>query len=130
VAGLSSSLPHTLSDGLIAQGVPTQTATQISHLPPVATLFAAFLGYNPMQQLLGPSTLHALPASNAQTLTGREFFPHLISGPFHDGLMVVFWLAIAMAVIGAVASALPGKARPAEDQEQDAAAGQSAAATA
>ena len=57
VAGLSSSLPHTLSSGLTAQGVPAATATQISHLPPVATLFAAFLGYNPMQQLLGPSTL-------------------------------------------------------------------------
>jgi MFS family permease len=120
VAGLSSSLPHTLSSGLTAQGVPAQTATQISHLPPVATLFAAFLGYNPMQQLLGPSTLHALPASNAQTLTGREFFPHLISGPFHDGLMVVFWLAIAMAVIGAVASALPGKG---QSEELEAAAG-------
>ena len=116
VAGLSSSLPHTLSSGLTAQGVPAGTATQISHLPPVATLFAAFLGYNPMQQLLGPSTLHALPASNAQTLTGREFFPHLISGPFHDGLMVVFWLAIAMAVIGAVASALPGTTAQPEEQ--------------
>ena len=126
VAGLSSSLPHTLSSGLTAQGVPAQTATSISHLPPVATLFAAFLGYNPMQQLLGPSTLHALPASNAQTLTGREFFPHLISGPFHDGLMVVFWLAIAMAVIGAVASALPGKAAA----EEETAAGQSAVAAA
>ncbi|MEY9856716.1 MFS family permease [Catenulispora sp. GAS73] len=128
VAGLSSSLPHTLSSGLTAQGVPAGTATQISHLPPVATLFAAFLGYNPMQQLLGPSTLHALPAANAQTLTGREFFPHLISGPFHDGLMVVFWLAIAMAVIGAVASALPGKAKR-EEEEEETAAGQSAAAT-
>ncbi|MFL6111422.1 MAG: MFS transporter, partial [Catenulispora sp.] len=109
VAGLSSSLPHTLSSGLTAQGVPAGTAAQISHLPPVATLFAAFLGYNPMQQLLGPSTLSAVPPSNAQTLTGREFFPHLISGPFHDGLMVVFWLAIAMAVIGAVASVLPAR---------------------
>jgi MFS family permease len=116
VAGLSSSLPHTLSSGLTAQGVPAGAATQISHLPPVATLFAAFLGYNPMQQLLGPSTLHALPAANAQTLTGREFFPHLISGPFHDGLMVVFWLAIAMAVIGGVASALPGTTVQPEDE--------------
>jgi hypothetical protein len=96
--------------------VPAGTATQISHLPPVATLFAAFLGYNPMQQLLGPSTLGALPPSNAQTLTGREFFPHLISGPFHDGLMVVFWLAIVMAVVGAVASALPTKAAAAEQE--------------
>jgi MFS family permease len=128
VAGLSSSLPHTLSTGLTAQGVPAGTATQISHLPPVATLFAAFLGYNPMQQLLGPSTLHALPAANAQTLTGREFFPHLISGPFHDGLMVVFWLAIVMAVIGAVASALPSKTRRPDDEVLDAVAGKSAAA--
>ncbi|GAA1955390.1 MFS transporter [Catenulispora subtropica] len=136
VAGLSSSLPHTLSSGLTAQGVPADTASQISHLPPVATLFAAFLGYNPMQQLLGPSTLSAVPPSNAQTLTGREFFPHLISGPFHDGLMVVFWLAIAMAVIGAAASALPGRAAdgPAPEEQAGSGAGadqqQSAAATA
>jgi MFS family permease len=108
VAGLSSSLPHTLSSGLTAQHVAPTTAADISHLPPVATLFAAFLGYNPMQQLLGPSTLSAVPPSNAQTLTGREFFPHLISGPFHDGLVVVFWLAIAMAVIGAAASLVKG----------------------
>jgi MFS family permease len=120
VAGLSSSLPHTLSSGLTAQGVPADTATQISHLPLVATLFAAFLGYNPMQQLLGPSTLSAVPPSNAQTLTGREFFPHLISGPFHDGLMVVFWLAIVMAVIGAVASALPGKQPTGEQLDAEA----------
>jgi MFS family permease len=108
VAGLSGSLPHTLSSGLTAQGVDPTTAAGISHLPPVATLFAAFLGYNPMQQLLGPSTLGAVPPSNAQTLTGREFFPHLISGPFHDGLVVVFWLAIVMAVIGAAASLVKG----------------------
>ena len=104
VAGLSSSLPHTLSSGLTAQGVDSVHATAISHLPPVATLFAAFLGYNPMQQLLGPQVLGAVAPSNAQTLTGREFFPHLISGPFHDGLFIVFILAIVMALIGAAAS--------------------------
>ncbi|WP_433076367.1 MFS transporter [Dactylosporangium sp. CA-052675] len=104
IAGLSTSLPDSLSTGLTAQGVPAPAAEQIAGLPPVGTLFAAFLGFNPIQSLLGPQLLGTLPASNAATLTGREFFPHLVSGPFHDGLVIVFWLAIGMALIGAVAS--------------------------
>lgn len=104
VAGLARSLPHTLSSGLTAQGVPAANAHAVANLPPVGTLFAAFLGYNPIQQLLGPDLLGRLPAANAHTLTGREFFPHLISGPFHDGLVVVFALAIVMSLVAAGAS--------------------------
>jgi MFS family permease len=104
VAGLAAHLPSTLSSGLTAQGVPADTANQIASLPPVGTLFAAFLGYNPIGELLGPQVLGALPPANAANLTGLEFFPRLISGPFHDGLVIVFWLAIAMAVVGALAS--------------------------
>nr|WP_229848576.1 MFS transporter [Kitasatospora griseola] len=110
VAGLAGSLPGTLSSGLTAQGVSPADAHAVAGLPPVGTLFAAFLGYNPIRELLGPHVLSTLPASNAQTLTGREFFPHLISGPFHDGLMVVFSLAIAMSLVAAVASLLRGRA--------------------
>jgi MFS family permease len=106
VAGLATSLPTTLSSGLTAQGVPAQTADSIAQLPPVGTLFAAFLGYNPIGELLGPQVLGALPPTNAARLTGLKFFPELIAGPFHDGLVIVFWLAIAMAVIGAAASLL------------------------
>ena len=104
VAGLARSLPNTLSSGLTAQGVPAANAHQVANLPPVGTLFAAFLGYNPIQQLLGPDLLKKLPVSHAHTLTGREFFPHLISGPFHDGLVVVFALAIVMSLVAAAAS--------------------------
>jgi MFS family permease len=114
VAGLSSSLPTSLSSGLTAQGVPAAAASQIAGLPPVGTLFAAFLGYNPIQSLLGPQLLGSLPKPNADTLTGREFFPHLVSGPFHDGLVIVFWLAIAMALIGALASLVKPAPRPIE----------------
>jgi len=109
VAGLAGSLPGTLTGGLTAQGVSPADAHAVAGLPPVGTLFAAFLGYNPIRELLGPHVLSTLPASNAQTLTGREFFPHLISGPFHDGLMVVFALAIAMSLVAAVASLLRGR---------------------
>ncbi|GIG85884.1 MFS transporter [Plantactinospora endophytica] len=110
VAGLARSLPQTLETGLTAQGVPESAAHSIAELPPVGTLFAAFLGYNPIQQLLGPQILDALPAANAETLVGRSFFPNLISAPFHDGLTIVFWLAIAMAVVGAVASLIAPRA--------------------
>jgi hypothetical protein len=112
VAGLSGTLPTTLDAGLTAQGVPSSAAHAIATLPPVGILFAAFLGYNPIQQLLGPSVLAQLPASNAAALTDRQFFPDLISQPFHHGLNVVFALAIVMGIVGAVAS-LVSPRRPA-----------------
>jgi MFS family permease len=108
VAGLSSKLPSAMSGGLIAQGIPASAANQISHLPPIGVLFAAFLGYNPMQQLLGPLLTH-LPAGHAAYVAGRQFFPHLITGPFHDGLGVAFAFAIAANVIAAIASLLTGR---------------------
>ncbi|GAA0472852.1 MFS transporter [Paractinoplanes deccanensis] len=114
VAGLASSLPSTLNSGLVAQGVPADTAASVAATPPVGTLFAAFLGYNPIGELLGRQTLSALPPENASRLTGLDFFPQLISGPFHDGLVIVFWLAIAMSVVGALASLLRGKPVPAQ----------------
>ncbi len=105
ILGLAATLPHTLTSGLEAQGVPATVAQQIGNLPPVGSLFAAFLGYNPLAQLLGPSgVLQQLPAANAATLTGKEFFPNLISGPFHSGLVVVFVAAALMSVVSAAAS--------------------------
>jgi hypothetical protein len=79
-------------------------------VPPVGSLFAAFLGYNPIETLLGPTgILSHLPHADATTLTGKEFFPHLIAGPFHDGLVIVFIAAAVMSVIGAIASFVGGK---------------------
>nr|WP_309506046.1 MFS transporter [Streptomyces sp. LP11] len=113
VAGLSGTLPSTLTTGLTAQGVPTGAAHTVAQLPPVGVLFAAFLGYNPIQHLLGPDILGRLSPSAVDHLTGREFFPHLISQPFHDGLVVVFSLAIAMSLAAAGASLVRGRTRPA-----------------
>jgi hypothetical protein len=108
IVGLASSLPSTLHDGLVAHGVPDAAATSVSHLPPVATLFAAFLGYNPVQNLLGAKTLHALPPAQAHELTGRSFFPHLISPPFQQALTYAFVFAIVACVVAAIASLLRG----------------------
>ncbi|HVV19020.1 MAG TPA: MFS transporter [Pseudonocardiaceae bacterium] len=109
IAGLASTLPHTLTTGLQQQGVPHAVAAHIGSLPPVSSLFAAILGVNPIQNLLAPTgVLHTLPAAGRQLLTGREFFPHLIAAPFHQGLVVVFTASTALALLAAVASALRG----------------------
>jgi len=108
IGGLAGSLPSTLYAGLVAHDVPASVATQISRLPPVSSLFAALLGYNPMASLLPPTVLHALPPDQAAILTGKDFFPQLISGPFQQGLTIVFVTAAGMAVIAAAASALRG----------------------
>ncbi|MGH3294961.1 MAG: MFS transporter, partial [Trebonia sp.] len=108
VLGLSSSLPSHLFSGLTAQGVPVADATRLAHLPPTAVLFAALLGYNPIQMLLGP-VLTKLPAGHAAYLTGHSFFPSLISAPFQSGLAIAFDFAIVACLVAAVASLLRGK---------------------
>ena len=109
IAGLASSLPRTLSGGLQAHGVPHAVAAQVSSLPPVSSLFAAVLGVNPVQHLLSAAhALSSLPAASQRALTGREFFPQLISGPVHQGLAVVFIVAAGLAVLAGLASLLRG----------------------
>ncbi len=109
IAGLAATLPKTLSAGLRAHGVPSAVAAHVANLPPVSTLFASFLGYNPIGSLLRPfGVLPTLSKHNASVLTSKEYFPHLISGPFHHGLVIVFGVAIAMSIIGAFVSLLRG----------------------
>jgi MFS family permease len=109
IAGLASTLPTTMTRGLTAQGVPYAIAHKIGTLPPVGSLFAAFLGYNPVRELLGPTgILNHLPPGHAALLTGKTFFPQLITQPFHHGLVIVFSMAIAVLVIAAAASLLRG----------------------
>jgi MFS family permease len=109
VAGLAASLPQTLTAGLQRQGVPHAIAHQIGALPPVSSLFAAVLGVNPVQHLLASrGALATLQAASRHVLTGRAFFPGLLSGPFHQGLVVVLSVAAALSALAAVASLLRG----------------------
>jgi MFS family permease len=142
IAGLASTLPTTLTRGLTSHGVPYAIAHQIGQAPPVSSLFAAFLGYNPVHQLLAPTgVLARLPRAQARVLTGKQFFPQLLSGPFHHGLVIVFSTAIVILVIAAAASLMRGgryvhdeagaaavAAQPAADRARAATAGNGAAA--
>jgi MFS family permease len=119
IAGLSGSLPSTLSGGLIKLGVPAGVAHQVATLPPVSSLFASVLGVNPIEHLLAPSgVLARLPAASQRVLTGREFFPSLLSGPFHSGLIVVFGASAGLSVLAGLASLLRGK-RKAQTERGD-----------
>ena len=104
IVGLSAVLPSTLYQGSGPAGRVTGCGHQVAHLPPVATLFAAFLGYNPMQHLLGPSVLAHLPPGRAAVLQGRSFFPHLISVALRHGLHTAFAFAIGACLVAAAAS--------------------------
>ncbi|MFC4242279.1 MFS transporter [Gryllotalpicola reticulitermitis] len=119
VAGLAQSLPHTLTSGLATHSVPQAVAEKIGSLPPVSSLFAAMLGTNPVQYML--QTYHVLgqlPAEARSILTGHTFFPSLLAGPFHDGLIVVFSVSAAISLISAVASALRGTGVAVDSEEQ------------
>jgi len=110
IVGLAHTLPAAMSTGLQQQGIPASMAHQVAITPPVSSLFAAFLGYNPMAELLAPFNGLAQPGVNAAVLTGKDFFPELITEPFHTGLVVVFTAAAVMMVIGAIASLFnPGR---------------------
>jgi MFS family permease len=109
IAGLASSLPRALAGGLRHEGVPAAIAHQAGALPPVSSLFAAVLGVNPVQHLLAAGrALSSLSPAHQRILTGRTFFPHLISEPFHHGLLVVFAVSTALSALAAVASLLRG----------------------
>jgi hypothetical protein len=118
IVGLAHTLPGAMSAGLQQQGVPATVAHQVAGTPPVGSLFAAFLGYNPIAELLAPSGALQQPGVNTAVLTGKQFFPDLISGPFHTGLVVVFIAAAVMMALGAAASwASPG--RYGQDEAED-----------
>jgi hypothetical protein len=113
IAGLTGTLSTTLTNGLHRHGVTQSVAQHVGSLPPVASLFAALLGVNPIQHLLAPSgTLSTLSASSRSALTGHIFFPQLISEPFHHGLVVVFGFAAGLSFIAGLASLLRGRRAP------------------
>jgi MFS family permease len=104
ISGLAAALPSALTAGLEAHHVPADAAAAVAASPPVSVLFAAFLGYNPIEHLLGPAVIAQVPPADTAALTGNTFFPTLISGPFEAGLHIAFGFAIAACLVAAVSS--------------------------
>ncbi len=105
--GLASRLPSALYRGLTAQGVNPKAAHLVANEPPIGSLFSAFLGYNPIKELLGPTgALQHMPAAKVNYITGRSFFPSLIEQPFAGGLHLAFTFAAIATLIAIIASAI------------------------
>jgi MFS family permease len=119
IIGLTSRVPHALYTGLTANGVPNGTANSLAHLPAVGYLFAAFLGSNPLHSLIGPKVLAALTPAQQANLTGRSFFPSLISDPFKHGLVIILTFSIVMCLLAAWASWLRGTKYVHEEEEDE-----------
>jgi MFS family permease len=120
--GLAAALPGHLYHGLTAEGVPSSEALKVSHLPPIGSLFAAFLGFNPIQTLVPHSVLASLGPARAHYLVGRSFFPKLIAPAFASGLHLAFDFAAGTSFVAAVLSWMRGSRyiHPADELHDDA----------
>ena len=128
ISGIASVLPQSLYHGLVAQHVPVTAAAAVSHLPPITSLFASLLGYNPMAKLLPAAVIAHLPAHLLATLRSRSFFPTLLAKPFSDGLTIAFTFGAAACALAALASLLRGGKYVHGQGTVPAAAGEAAAA--
>jgi MFS family permease len=117
IVGLAASLPHTMRDRLVEAGVKPEVAVEVSHAPPVGSLFAAFLGYNPMETLLPPHALDGVAPAKVAEITGKHFFPSLISTPFIDGLRIAFSFSLLLFLLAAWVSWMRGPT-PAQDEDE------------
>jgi MFS family permease len=111
IIGLALSLPAAMETHLIAQGLPQAVAAQVANEPPVASLFAAFLGYNPVGELIPHAALLALTPAQQATITGSHFFPDLLSGPFMVGIKIAFTISLVLYLGAALASWLGASSR-------------------
>jgi MFS family permease len=109
ILGLAHNLPPILSSGLVNAGIPAAAAQKIASMPPTAALFAAFLGYNPMAQIISPATLASLPAATKTLILGNEFFPNTIAPAVMSSLRLAFYISAGLSLISAVASFFRGK---------------------
>jgi MFS family permease len=108
ILGLSRGLPAALLHGLSNEGVPLSAARSAANLPPVSTLFASFLGDNPIRHLLGSHVLAELSPAARHAVLGRKFFPSIILAPFRTGLHLACDSAVAFCLLAAGCSWLRG----------------------
>lgn len=109
ILGLTQHLPSEMYQGLVNAGVPAAAAQQVANLPPTGALFAAFLGYNPMAQLLPASILQQLPQASQQLILGKVFFPELIAPAVMSSMRIAFYISMIFSLIAAIASFFRGK---------------------
>jgi MFS family permease len=111
VATLGTSLPSAMSTALTTAGA-SQLAPYLSSIPPTIALFAAFLGYNPMHEMITrlPTLAGAhLSTQAVSTITSATWFPDAIAQSFMGALHLALYLNAGLAIVAALASLMRGK---------------------
>jgi MFS family permease len=110
VVGLTSAFPSELSAALSAANA-TQLIPAMSAIPPTGALFAAFLGYNPVQMILtglSPALLATVAPAAIATITGGIWFPTTLAAAFMPSLALSFYIGAAISFIAALLCAMRG----------------------
>lgn len=109
---LSSTLPAAFATAAAAAGAPQLSASVFEKIAPTSALFAAFLGYNPMQAYLSslPASLTSTLSQTAvATITSMSWFPEAFAPAFMDAIRIAIYLNAALAFAAACASVVRGK---------------------
>ncbi len=110
LSALSGSLPSALSSAATNANAP-QLATAFKNIPPTGAMFAAFLGYNPVQSILASlpaSLVNTLSPTVLANLTSNSFFPNAIAPAFVSALRVAFYIGAGISAVAALISLLRG----------------------
>jgi hypothetical protein len=110
VVGLTHAFPSALAASLTSAGAP-ELIPAMSAIPPTGALFAAFLGYNPVNTILAglsPAVIVTIAPATIATLTGVVWFPTTLAGAFMPSLALSFYIGAVLSVIAAILSAMRG----------------------
>ena len=123
IGSLAANLPFAMQHGLSQFALPHAMVVSLSHLPPMAVLFASLLGYNPLAHLIPTAVIAHLPAVQSRLMLSSRFFPTLIAHAFMKSLRVVFLFSAGLSLVAAVLSVFRGQ-RYIYDESEDAGASQ------
>jgi MFS family permease len=111
IVGITQRFPEAMTSSLVSIGA-VNLAPVLSKIPPTAALFSAFLGYNPVNAILGslPASFVAhIPQSILNSLTNTTWFPSTLANAFIPSLRTSFYIGAILSAIGAILSALRGE---------------------
>jgi len=111
VVGLTNAFPAALTSSLAAANA-SQLAPALSSIPPTGALFAAFLGYNPVQAILAglsPAILATVAPVTIALLTGSTWFPTMLAGAFMPSVALSFYIGAGISFVAALLCAMRGE---------------------
>lgn len=113
IVGITQRFPDAMASSLASIGA-SQLAPVFSNIPPTGALFAAFLGYNPVDALLTalpPQMVAQIPSTTISTLNGTTWFPTTFANAFLPSLKTSFLFGALLSVVAAILSAMRGETK-------------------